>query len=295
MATIVRYHKLKVVTADIDIDTLEPKKDILEKLISINTVAILIAHLYGCQIYMKPFILIAKKYKLHIIEDCSECFSGFKYLGHPESDVSFFSFGVIKFQTAFGGGIAKVKDTQIYSKMHEIYLNFPRQTNQEYLQKVLKYSVMYSVLHVKPFPQLVEKLRKTGFDNKELFISFLRGFPINLIMNIRKRPSPALLSVMVDTQSQFDRIQFDMQRIKGEYFCNGLPEEMWPVGMDVRNNTFWLFPVMVVNSFIYYIFQIMQYLQLNIFVHIYWFCLYFWGVLFLHVCFSYHIFFNVSF
>jgi dTDP-4-amino-4,6-dideoxygalactose transaminase len=64
-------------------------------------VAILVAHLYGKRFDMAPFIAIGKKYKLPIIEDAAEGFSGWDYLGHPESDLVLFSFGSMKVATAF--------------------------------------------------------------------------------------------------------------------------------------------------------------------------------------------------
>lgn len=250
MAQVIRHQNLKVVPVDISIDTLEPKLKILEKLITPNTVAILVAHLFGRQINMEPIISVAKKYNVHVIEDCAECFSGFSYIGHPESDISLFSFGAIKYLTSFGGSIAKVRHQDVFEKMLQIQSHYPLQASHAYLKKVVKYGILYSILHIWPFPQTAAMLKQYGIECKEVFISYLRGFPTNLIANIRQKPSPALLSVMVDRQTNLDKAHFDLQRIKGEYFLNGLPEEMWPVGCDVSPNSFWLFPVIVVSTMI---------------------------------------------
>lgn len=60
---------------------------------------------------MAPVLEISKRHGLLLWEDCAQVFTGREdYLGHPESDAVFFSFGVIKRATAFGGGVARVRD-----------------------------------------------------------------------------------------------------------------------------------------------------------------------------------------
>jgi dTDP-4-amino-4,6-dideoxygalactose transaminase len=108
MAFIARQHGLRVVPVDIDLDTLGPRLDLLEELITSRTVAILAAHLFGRWFDISPLIDLAIRFNVKVIEDCAEGFCGFRWLGDPRSDLVLFSFGPIKFFTAFGGGIAKV-------------------------------------------------------------------------------------------------------------------------------------------------------------------------------------------
>eukprot|EP00961_Rhodomonas_salina_P101196 1361985-Rhodomonas_salina.1 len=49
----------------------------------------------------QPVIEFAQAHNLLVIEDCAEAFDGLRYKGHPKSDVVLFSFGPIKFATAF--------------------------------------------------------------------------------------------------------------------------------------------------------------------------------------------------
>jgi len=88
--------------------------------------------------------------------------------GHPEADVSFFSFGTIKVATVFGGAVLKIKDryftTEYYvpffmQKFHNVYIlnfacrelyqkmnhwqrSYPVQTKHEYAAKLAKYAVI---------------------------------------------------------------------------------------------------------------------------------------------------------
>ncbi|CAL1548352.1 unnamed protein product, partial [Lymnaea stagnalis] len=233
MASIIRHHQLTVVPLDINIDTLEHKLPLLKRLINQNTVAILVAHLYGRQVNMDPFISVARYYNLDIIEDCAESFSGFVHIGHPDSDH--------KFSTSFGGSIIKVREEELYRQMHELYLKYPIQSNATYLKKLLKYFPLYTTLQVWPFPQLMQKSREMGMDWNATFVSFLRVFPNDLINNVRYRPSSALLSVMAGVQTSFNPASFDLQRIKCSYFQSNLTTSLKVIGTKTKINNFWLF------------------------------------------------------
>ncbi|GFO42634.1 UDP-4-amino-4-deoxy-l-arabinose--oxoglutarate aminotransferase [Plakobranchus ocellatus] len=245
MPFLLQHHKLRVVPVDMDPDTLEPDMVLMERLVTQRTVAILVAHLYGRIINMEPVLSLAQKHNLSVIEDCAECFSGFSHVGDPRSDISLFSFGIIKFSTSFGGGIAKVRDPKVYEKMVARHKQYPVQTCAMYLKKILKYIPLYTILHVWPFPAMVQKSREMGVDWKDTFVSFLRGFPNNLVQNIRYQPSSALLCIMAKVQSEFNPSELALQRVKCEYFLSNLPPSLKVVGTKSQVNHFWLFPVLV--------------------------------------------------
>lgn len=65
---------------------------------------------------MSPVVDVAARHSVLLWEDCAQVFTGRQgYLGHPQSDATFFSFGVIKRATALGGGIARIADRSILS------------------------------------------------------------------------------------------------------------------------------------------------------------------------------------
>ena len=197
IATILHHHQLKVVALDINVTTTEPKLDLLEPLITERTVAILVAHIYGKWVTMEPIVNIAEKYGIKVIEDCAEGFHGFEMLGHPKTDISLFSFGTIKTQTAFGGSVAKVKDHRVHHQMLERYKSCPIQTHRQYLHKLLKCSLIYVFMR----HQLITKcgmylLRSLGLDHKPFTVKLMRGFPDQLIQRIRTQPSDALVNML---------------------------------------------------------------------------------------------------
>ena len=77
----------------------------------------MVSYVYGANFNIDKIIQLAKKHNLVLIEDLAETFSNTKYngnpwkfyhllnfvKGHPDADISFFSFGTIKYNTALNG------------------------------------------------------------------------------------------------------------------------------------------------------------------------------------------------
>ena len=104
------------VFADVDeTHTLDPK-DIVSK-ITRRTRAILVVHLYGVVADMDPIMRIARKHKLHVIEDCAQCFGGI-YKGKKVGTIGHvgcFSFCQSKhFTTGGEGGAVITNDDDLH-------------------------------------------------------------------------------------------------------------------------------------------------------------------------------------
>ena len=197
MVTIAKHHKLRIVSLDLSIKTCAPKIELLESLITSNTVAILLAHIYGKWYNLEPFLEMAQKYNLKVIEDCAEGFHGYNVIGHPDADVSLFSFGSIKTQTCFGGAVSKVKNPVVYAEMMELYSTSSHQTHGQMIQTLLKLSAMYIFMRhawfTKPCMYLVRYL---GINHQPHTIRMMRGFPNQLVRRIRDQPSDALVNML---------------------------------------------------------------------------------------------------
>ncbi|XP_041375003.1 uncharacterized protein LOC121387841 [Gigantopelta aegis] len=249
MAVILKEHKLKIIPVDVSLDTTAPKTEMLESLRSEKTVALLVTHLYGKWFDMEPVISFAEKYNLAVIEDCAEGFCGFKRLGHPKSDIALFSFGLIKYYSSFGGAIAKIREPDIFEMMSTDYQKCPVQSHTTYFTKLLKYSIVYLCLNCPSFigPGYLV-MKGVGINHnaiKHLVVNLSRGFPGQLLVNIRKQPSTALLSLMVERQSGFSQKEIDLCRVKGEYIHARLPDSLEVVGSKCDVNNYWLFPILV--------------------------------------------------
>ncbi len=118
-ANAVKYTGAKVVTVDIEEDTLciDPKE--IEKAITFKTKAIIPVHLYGHPANMEEIKKIAKKYNLFVIEDAAEA-HGAEINGKKVGsfgDVGIFSFYGNKIMTSGEGGMVTTNNKKIYEKM----------------------------------------------------------------------------------------------------------------------------------------------------------------------------------
>ena len=227
---------------------MEPKTELLPALISEKTVAILVAHIFGKWIDMDPIISFAKTRNIAVIEDCAESFCGFDRLSHPATDIALFSFGVIKFSTAFGGAIAKVKDEGVYEKMVQIYNQCTTQRRREYLRKILKYFFVYIFLNVPSIIKPAMYLTRTfNIDHKKIVVTLLRGFPDQMMQRIKQQPSTALLYMLRERFRTFSHSDFNNGQVKGEYVRERLPWDTTLVGTQAIVNNYWLFPILVVS------------------------------------------------
>ncbi len=255
MIYVVRDHGIKIVPMDVNLDTLAPKIELLESLITNRTVGLLLAHVYGRQFDMTPFIQMAQKHNLKVIEDCAESFTGFELIGHPQSDISLFSFGAIKYYTALGGAIAKIRSPQVYQKMCDLYITYPMQSHSEYLKRVVKYSGAYFLLNCPRFIKPgIYCTTNAGFDHQTYIVALLRGFPKQMMANIRHQPSTALLYMMHERLSNFDPVEFNLAKVKAEYISERLPDKATQIGTKAYIRNHWLFPVIVVCILTYIIY-----------------------------------------
>jgi len=118
-ANAVKYTGAKVVTVDIEEDTLciDPEK--IKKSITSKTKAIIPVHLYGHPANMKEINKIAKKYNLYIIEDAAEAHGAEidKQKVGSFGDIGIFSFYGNKIITSGEGGMITTNNKELYEKM----------------------------------------------------------------------------------------------------------------------------------------------------------------------------------
>lgn len=94
----------------------------IESKITKRTKAILVVHIYGLPVDMKPILTLAKKYKLKIIEDAAEV-HGQTYNGQrcgSFGDVSIFSFYPNKHITTGEGGMILTNDQNIAERCQKL-------------------------------------------------------------------------------------------------------------------------------------------------------------------------------
>ncbi|MCD4670823.1 MAG: DegT/DnrJ/EryC1/StrS family aminotransferase [Actinomycetia bacterium] len=118
-ASAVNYIGAKVVTVDIDEDTLCIDPQAIEKAITSKTKAIIPVHLYGHPANMEEINKIANKYNLFVVEDAAEAHGSevdCKRVGGL-SDAGVFSFYGNKIITSGEGGMITTNNEKLYQKM----------------------------------------------------------------------------------------------------------------------------------------------------------------------------------
>ncbi|CAM9833492.1 unnamed protein product, partial [Sphacelaria rigidula] len=209
MVRIFMEHGIVPLPVDLDPATLAPEPGALEAAVetsregngaeegSVAVRAIYVAHVFGAQVNMAPIAEAAARHGILLWEDCAQVFTGLQgYLGHPASDAVFFSFGVIKRATAFGGGIVRILNADILSAMRREEAQYPAQSALTYLRRVLKCTMLWACTSPLLFGVLVHLLQLLDVDHDKVIMKLSHGFPKKgMLKAIRHRPSVPLLQV----------------------------------------------------------------------------------------------------
>jgi alkyldihydroxyacetonephosphate synthase len=286
MMLVAKHHNLRIVPVDID-EAQQQWIDLpsLRSKITNRTVAILQVHPFGMvttdEESFAQLRAVSDAHGLELWEDCAECFTGLNghvneeeccYVGHPQADLRFFSFGPIKTATALGGGIAVFRDTATCQQVERLQysLYHRQQTQREYLGRVL---VAWILNFIASSPIRVGLLsyacQVVGVDFDTLVTSAVRGFRITnsaslskslgtngngdcwapeLIRQVRRRPSAALLSVLKRRLEQSCRLAPSLPgRINRCKYFRTLLQERLPhlcfPNLGTTVDTCWAFPI----------------------------------------------------
>ena len=261
MVKVLREHGIVPVPVDIAFDTLFPKACDVEIAITKKTVAVLVAQLFGRRNDIAEIAMVCEKYQLPLIEDLAESWSGTYTPAGAMADLSLFSFGPIKFNTAFGGGIAVVKDKKLCEAMRAAYANFPIRSNAEMISKFFKYLVVAILINVPLITGFLMKLaRFFRIDAKNIIVSMLRGFPSNFFEKLRHQPDTLLMKFLRYRILSYDHSDRIKNSQNGELLVRTILETekelskrdgISPLaivpGQAAQFRNHWLFPLIVEN------------------------------------------------
>ncbi|MEB3177991.1 MAG: DegT/DnrJ/EryC1/StrS family aminotransferase [Nostocaceae cyanobacterium] len=244
MVEIVKLHGLIPVPVDISLLSCEPSLELLEKFVSSKTKILLLAHLFGTIVNLQPYVEFCQKHNLILIEDCAQAFAGKKYYGHPQADVSLFSFGPIKSCTALGGAVALVRDKTIANNMFHLQEQYPKKSEYWFFLRVLKFLCLKLLSIPWIYCQLVYLLQILGYDVDSAINSTTRGFSKgDLLSKIRYRPPHHLLWLLAYRLSECEGFYYRLE--SAENFFNLLITNIIIPGVKADYNSFWLVPILV--------------------------------------------------
>lgn len=247
MVEILQRHGLIPVPVDISLETLAPSLELLEQVVSEKSKILLIAHLFGVIVPLQPYAEFCKKHNLLLIEDCAQAFVGDKYYGHPQADVSLFSFGPIKSCTALGGAVVLVRERSLAEKMRTQEQQYPKKSEFWFRVRVLKYLGL-KLLSIKwIYRQLLNILQCLHLDTESTIKATTRGFPKgDLLSKIRYRPPNRLLWLLAHRLNRCE--EFARREATARKFLGMLTPNIAVPGSQAQFNSFWLFPILVPPS-----------------------------------------------
>ncbi|AFZ17372.1 aminotransferase class V-fold PLP-dependent enzyme [Allocoleopsis franciscana] len=248
MVEVVKRHGLVPVPVDISLDKLTPSLPLLESLISQKSRVFLVAHLFGSIINLEPYAQLCKKHNLLLVEDCAQAFTGSKYYGYEEADVSFFSFGPIKSCTALGGAVTLIRDKTLAEKMQSLEEKYPCKSEFWFFKRVLKYLglKLFSIPGI--YAQLLAFLRLLDCDLDGVINSLTRGFTQgDILAKIRYRPPNQMLSLLNRRLKNCNTQWFERRELKARNFLSQLAPEILCPGHKAEYHSFWVVPILVSN------------------------------------------------
>ncbi len=249
MVKIAERHGLQPVPVDLRVDTMGPDLEALERAITPRSRAILVAHLFGARLDLVPLMAIARRHGLMVIEDCAQAFAGTEFRGHPESDVTMFSFGPLKTATALGGALLEVRDRTLLDQMRSLQQRHPVQTRSSLAMRCLKFALLKALTWRWLFGAVAWGFRRLGRDYEDPVAGSVRGVAkLGTSDKLRHRPCAAQLALLERRIRRFSKRRIAGRRSAGERLRDLVHEIASLVPLPGQANAihdYWVFPVLV--------------------------------------------------
>jgi perosamine synthetase len=246
MPRIIREHGLVPVAVDIDPKSLAPDAQAVEARITSRTKAILVAHLFGGLCDLDDLAALVSKHELMLIEDCAQAWSGGQRTSDPRADVSLFSFGPIKTNTALGGGVIEVRHVALLDEMRRLHALWPRQSRWEFLRRVLKYRVLSAAASPLSLAAIVRLAALVGRSHDALISRSACSFPgPRFFEKIRRRPAVPLTELMQRKLLTFDPSRIELRQQQGKQLARRLNKRFPVPGITAQRQTWWVVAVLV--------------------------------------------------
>ncbi|MGI9517058.1 MAG: DegT/DnrJ/EryC1/StrS family aminotransferase [Pirellulaceae bacterium] len=246
MPKIVRENGMVPVGVDIDLESMTPDVDKIRARITPRTRAIVVAHLLGGLCDISQIVELAREHDVLVIEDCAQAYVGSSYQGDPQADVSMFSFGPIKTNTALGGAVFHVRQPELLEQMQRAHDQWRFQTRFSFGRRVLKYGFV-KVISTRPIcGGFYRFLKLFGRNHDGIASSMARGFAgPRFFDRIRRQPSTSLLRLLDYKLGKFDPAKTDHRSQLGRQFADQAGDQVYVLGADMVRQTFWVLAILV--------------------------------------------------
>jgi perosamine synthetase len=248
MIKIAKRHEFVPVPVDLDREHMGPNLEILERAITPQTRAIVVAHLFGTRLNLDQLCALAKRHNLFIIEDCAQAFDGPTFAGHPEADASLFSFGPLKTSTALGGALLRIRDLELAARMRTLQSSYPIQSQKAYLKRILKFGAFTIITSPTMFGWVAGLFRLKGEDYEDAISDKVREVAsLGSAKKMRQQPSTALCSMMHRRLRAWKKGHISGRIQAGKSLLALLENVVVCPGIKNPLHTFWVFPILAAN------------------------------------------------
>ncbi len=250
MARVVRGHGLVPVPLDCEPGTLAPSLETLDAAITTRSRVLVMAQLFGARAPLDAFAERAHRAGMVVVDDDAQGYTGAHRLeGSACADVVLHSFGSIKTATALGGGLVRVRDTVLRSRMREVIAAWPAQSTRRYARKLATYLALVVPRDPWRYRGFERTLAVAGRDVDAVVTGVTKGFPAEtpeaLLHAIRARPCDALCATL-HAQLMVERTErIARRRAAGEHMIAALGGRVPVLGSAMPDRTHWLFAVRV--------------------------------------------------
>ena len=246
MVTIARRAGLIPVPVDLDVAHMAPSIDRLEAAITPRTKVLIVAHLFGTRLNMRPIVDFARKHDLVLVEDCAQAFNGRAYSGHPETDLALFSFGPLKTATALGGALIVIKDPALYTRMRDFQNAYPVQKNRNQFKRILLFSGLKIVTSPWVMGLIFKFFNRRGQDYEDALSNNVRNVaPLGKAKQRRYQPSSAMLALMHRRLGSFVEGSLESRAAMGRQLRDLLGDSLVLPAHGASYHDYWVFPLLV--------------------------------------------------
>lgn len=244
MARIPEAHGLRVRPVDIDPETLAPPLAEVERAIGPQTRVLLVAHLYGSRIDLRPYAALARAHGLVLVEDGAQAWAGPGWLGHAGADASLFSFGLAKTATALGGGLLVVRRPALVPRLRALHARWPLQDPAQVARRLASAHRLLDLCEPDCMAALVADCAREQRHLDWAVYGLVKGFPgPDLRRQIRHRPHPATRALLLRRLQNWDPARLAARARRGDALLARLPPGLRPLGHRAAHRTHWLLPV----------------------------------------------------
>ncbi len=244
MVTVARRHGLLPVPVDLDPETLLPRVEQLERVVTPRSRMFVVAPLFGARPELGELAAFCRRHRLMLVEDCAQGFLGPRDRGGP-SDVSLFSFGPLKTSTALGGALARVDDPDLCARMRTLQEGDSQQRPRAFLVRLLRFAGLKLATYRIPYAMLSRLLGRGGDAEARLGQAVRSIARQKTSKSLRLRPCAAQLALLERRLRHFreDRMALRISLARGQE--RSLRGRVACPGTRHVRHGFWAFPVLV--------------------------------------------------